>query len=460
MKRRILTSRSVQLQLLVLLAGLALSVNAQSKNPVILVPGLSGSELLHKDTGEKVWFRAIKSDREDIRLPISADLSKNRDDLIPGDILRTVKVGPFSVTDIYGGFITAMQTRGGYREEKWSSPSANGDHDALYVFSYDWRLDAVDNARRLFNDVEALKAKLKRPDLKFDIVAHSLGGIISRYAAMYGNADLPADTRQIKPTWIGSKHFNKVVLMGTPNEGSVLSLSSLTNGFSVGGIRLDLPFLEDTSKFTVFTIPSAYQLLPAPGTFKVYDDRLEPLEIDIYDPKVWKEYGWSVIDDKDFPNRFSKTEIKSSATYFAAVLDRAKRMHLALGADKGNSAGVSFQILGADCKTALDSIVVYNDRLTDKWITLFRPRGFTRWDGEKITTAELQKLMMAPGDGVVTRRSLETRRPSSISGMPGKFICSDHSRLAANGQVQDHIIGWLDGRRKTLADQAVENKIK
>ena len=436
-----------RLQLVLLLAGLVLTANAQGKNPVIFVPGLSGSELRHKDTGERVWFRAIKSDKEDLRLPISADLSKNRDDLVPGDILRTIKVGPFSVTDVYGGFVTAMRDRGGYREESWVSPSANGTHDALYVFSYDWRLDAVDNARRLFDNVEALKRKLNKPGLKFDIVAHSLGGIISRYAAMYGNADLPPDVKEIRPTWAGAKHFNKIILMGTPNEGSVLSLSSLTNGYSVGGVRIDLPFLEDTSKFTVFTIPSAYQLLPAPGTFKAYDDRLEPLEVDIYDPTVWKRYGWSIIDDKEFPGRFSPNERRSAEAYFAAVLDRAKRTHLALGAVSKPSSGVSIQVLGADCKTALDSVVIYKDRLADKWITLFHPRGFTRWDGEKITTSELQKLMMTPGDGVVTRRSLETRTPGSIGGAAEKYICGEHSRLAGSAQVQDFIIGWLDGRK-------------
>lgn len=437
-----------------LLVALGISVAAQGKNPVILIPGLSGSELLHKDTGERVWFRAIRSKREDLRLPISADLSKNRDELVPGDILRAVKLGPISVVDVYGGFVTAMRARGGYREEKWSEPSELGSRDALYVFSYDWRLDAVSNARRLFTEVEDLKIRLKRPDLKFDIVAHSLGGLISRYAAMYGDADLPQDARRAKPTWAGAKHFNKIVLIGTPNEGSVLSLSSLTGGFSVGGVRMDLPFLEDTSKFTVFTIPSAYQLLPAPGTMRVFDDRLEPISIDIYDPKVWKKYGWYVIDDREFASRFSAAERKAADAYFAAVLDRAKRTHLALAAGDGKTGGVSFQIVGADCRTALDSIVLYEDKKTSKWITLFRPRGFTRWDGEKITTAELTKLMMTPGDGVVTRRSLETARPGSIGNTAEKFICGEHTRLAANVKVQEYVIGLLeraDMDKKALA---------
>ena len=54
-----------------------------------------------------------------------------------------------------------------------------------------------------------------------------MGGLIARYAAMYGNADLPAGTRRIVPNWAGAKSIGKIFLVGTPNEGSVPSLSGL-----------------------------------------------------------------------------------------------------------------------------------------------------------------------------------------------------------------------------------------
>src|SRR4051794_38338048 len=133
--------------------ALALSSFAQGKNPVILIPGLSGSELVHKGTMKKVWFRVTKSKSEDLRLPIMADPTKMHDDLIPGDVLRKVKIGIFPVTDIYGGFIKAMEERGGYHEEKWDSPSANGYQDSLYVFPYDWRLDIVQNSKLLIQRI-------------------------------------------------------------------------------------------------------------------------------------------------------------------------------------------------------------------------------------------------------------------------------------------------------------------
>ncbi|MEJ7711532.1 MAG: hypothetical protein WKF84_17125 [Pyrinomonadaceae bacterium] len=64
-----------------------------------------------------------------------------------------------------------------------------------------------------------MKRKLNRPDLRFNIIAHSMGGLVARYAAMYGDADLPRDAEDLKPTWAGA-NINKVFMFGTPNEGS------------------------------------------------------------------------------------------------------------------------------------------------------------------------------------------------------------------------------------------------
>lgn len=446
----------------ILVFALSVSLFAQGKNPVILIPGLAGSELRDKDTQEKVWFKTLKPRSEDLRLPITADPARSLDGLVATDALRTIKVAGLPVFDVYEGFINAMKVRGGYHEESWETPSADGYHDSLYIFAYDWRADNVGNARILVRKVEALKVKLKRPDLKFDIVAHSMGGIISRYAAMYGDTDLPNDSRKLQPTWAGAKDFDKLILLGTPNEGSANALSAMVKGYSVGNVRIDLPFVQDSSKFMIFTIPSAYQLLPAPGTLKAFDEKLEPVNLDIYDPKVWSKYGWNVIDDKQFADRFSSAEQKAAQEYFAAVLHRAKRLHEALSAAKGMGE-VDFYVVGADCKTALDGIVIYRDENAKQWKTLFRPKGFTRGDGSRVTDAELKKVMIAPGDGIVTKRSMvsatqsENVKVASILGNePNKFLCENHNSLAANTRIQDHIIAILD-KKAPLAKSGLGN---
>ena len=391
-----------------LLLALSFSLYAQGNNPVIIIPGLTGSELVNKKTGETVWFKVRKSKVDDLSLPISANLARNHDNLVVGDILRSVKIGILPKYDVYNGLVQSLVTRGGYHEESWEMPSAKGFENAIYVFPYDWRLDNVENARLLVKRIEALKLKLKKPNLKFDVIAHSMGGIISRYAAMYGDADLPAAGRKPRPTWAGAKLFDKIILMGTPNEGSALSLDSLLNGMRLGGIKVDLPLIRNMSKFDVFTIPSAYQLLPAPGTLRAFDEKLQPINIDLYDPKEWAKYGWNPIDDKEFASHFNLAERRSARAYFALVLNRAKRLHEALVAGAADSkSGVSFHLIGADCKDALDSIVIYQEKGSDKWKALFKPAGFTRSDGQKVTADELKKIMIGPGDGTVTRRSLE-----------------------------------------------------
>ncbi len=428
-----------------MLFALCFSVWAQGKAPVILIPGLTGSELIDKQTDERIWIRAFKSKNEDLRLPLNREPEKSADNLRPGDIIRSVKVGPFQVADFYGDFIKAMAVNGGYREEKWNEPSAQGFEDSLYVFPYDWRLDVVTNARRLVEDVEDLKRRLGKPRLKFDIVAHSMGGLIARYAAMYGDVDLPSGHRKPAPTWAGAKHFDKIILLATPNEGSVSALEGFMHGYSIAGLRFDVPFVQDTSRFTIFSCPSAFQLLPAPGTIRVLNEKLEPVVVDIYDTKVWSKYGWNPMTDPDFLSQFGAAERKIAPAYFEAALARAKTLHRALEAAADKPGPVTLYAIGSDCKTALDAIVLYQDGKGDKWKTVFSPKGFTRSNGEKVTEKELRSVMMAPGDGTVTLRSFEASTDGkSITGVKDTFlICDSHSKLASNTKVQDRIIALL-----------------
>src|SRR5215813_14080499 len=99
---------------------------AQGKTPIILIPGLTGSELINSRTGEKVWFKTARSKTDDLRLPIGPDLTANRDTLVPGDILRDVKSTVFPRTDVYGGLLAALQSQGGYREARWDAPPERG----------------------------------------------------------------------------------------------------------------------------------------------------------------------------------------------------------------------------------------------------------------------------------------------------------------------------------------------
>src|SRR5687767_14120805 len=173
------------------------------KDPIIIIPGLTGSDLVNSRTGEEAWFKTRRAKDDDIRLPISANLARNRDALITRDIIRSIKFFKFlPETEVYERLIDALQTRGGYREAKWTTTARSDAQDTFYVYPYDWRRDNVESSQLLIRRIETLKRRLGKPDLKFNIIAHSMGGLIARYAAMYGNADLP--TGEPRPTWAGA----------------------------------------------------------------------------------------------------------------------------------------------------------------------------------------------------------------------------------------------------------------
>lgn len=425
------------------------TVFAQRKNPVIVIPGMIGSELINGKNGEVVWFKPQRAKDDDLRLPVSSNLARNRDSLQAKDVLRTVKIGILPRVNIYEGLMKALETHG-YTEGKWSNPPIRGYEDTVYVFAYDWRRDNVENARLLIRQIQALKRKLGKPDLKFDVIAHSMGGLITRYAAMYGDADLPLGRKPV-PTWAGAGSFRHIFLVGTPNEGSVRSLDSLINGVSFFGISINLPFFQNLTKFDLFTVPATYQVLPADGTLKAYDENLKPLKIDIYDPATWTKYGWSPIDDKDFAKEFTPAEQKNARTYFAAVLNRARAFQEALNAPT-NEIPVSINIVGSNCKPTLDAVVIYPEK-KGGWKTIFKADSFERVDGGKVTSEELKALIYASGDGVVTARSrlAETlqEKPGAKPAIPSTSnfsICEEHDKLTANVEIQNYILSILTGK--------------
>ncbi len=418
------------------------------KDPIIVIPGITGSELINKETGKVAWFKASRAKDDDIRLPMSANLARNVDNLVAGDIIREVRIARLlPEIEIYAKLIESLQATGGYREVKWATATKADATDTFFVFSYDWRRDNVENARLLIRNIETLKRRMGKPNMKFNIVAHSMGGLISRYAAMYGNADIPAG--KPRPTWAGARHLNKIFLVGTPNEGSLLSFKALLNGVSYIGSGIKLPFVQDLTRFDVFTIPSIFQLLPHERSMLVYDEELKPLDIDIYDPNAWEEYDWAIWKDKDFEKKFSPAEQRNARPYFLAVLARAKRFQEALNATSTAKVPVSYYLMGAQCKDTATAMVVRRNEKKDRWITQFDAESFTNSLGNKITSEMLKRVVYTPGDSVVPKSSLEA---STLKATGSDFVlpivtelyqCETHGRLVTNPDIQQKLFSLL-----------------
>ncbi len=411
------------------------------KRPVVVIPGILGSELINPKTGEKVWPSAFRTKEEG--LPISANLEANRDDLVPGKIVETAKLAKLlPEVYVYRDLLEALRRYAGYREGDWENPGVDGDQDTFYVFAYDWRRDNVTNARELVRRLQRLKDKLQRQDLKFNIVAHSMGGLIARYAAMYGDADLPAGDDAIQPTWPGAAHIAKIVMIGVPNEGSADAFATLVEGYSVTeGLRRRVPLLNKLTAEDAARTPSVFQLLPHADRVRFLDENLKPLEVDLYDAEAWKRYGWSALHTPDFLRQFENTngtdgEISIVDAYLVATLQRARRFHQALDAQGDRPAPVVLLAMGGDCEETLNSPVLLRDQKRNRWLTLTRPREFRTSSGERISKKQATDAMYIPGDGRVTRLSMLGKNLSSYA----VFGCDLHGQLPRNKTIQDNAL--------------------
>ena len=425
-----------------LMRAFAAARSSKGKRPVIFVPGLLGSKLVNERTREVVWPAFFRSSDDELELPIGPDFLEKKDSLVPTaaiDKARVLKLWP--KVNVFHKFFQVLREFGGYQEGDWEAPAVDGDRgDTFYAFSYDWRRDQVESARLLIQRIEELKRKLDRPDLRFNIITVSGGGTLARYAAMYGDSDLPADGTPPVPTWAGAAHINKIFMFGPPNEGTADMLSVLIRGYSFStGLNRGIKITSKLSREDSLTSPSIFELLPHAGTVSFYDQDLRPLRIDIYDPAVWHKYGWSLACDPEYRKRFVKKWIREASSleigdehlekrapadldgYLIAVLKRTRKYHDALDAVSNLKPPVGYYVLAGDCEETLQSFVILRDEKRNRYETLTQLREVKGTDGRRFSKKEVQNVMFAPGDGRVTRRSL-LAKPLRTSALPIPFI--------------------------------------
>jgi pimeloyl-ACP methyl ester carboxylesterase len=385
---------------------------------------------------------------------MSADPAANRDDLVPGKIIETVRLARLlPEVYVYRDLLEALRHYAGYREADWDNPGVDGDKDSFYVFAYDWRQDNVANARELIRRIERLKDHLHRPDLKFNVLAHSMGGLIARYAAMYGNADLPDGEGAIEPTWLGAAHISKIVMIGVSNEGSADAFATLVDGYSITeGLRRRVPLLNKLTAEDAIRSPSVFQLLPHGDSVRFLDENLHSVQIELYNAETWKRYGWTPINSQDFRRRYSEGRTAAGAAeldaYLVAMLRRARRFHQALDAVGGASSPVALLAIGGDCEETLNAPVIIRDAKQNRWLTLIRPREYRTASGSKISKRQATQAMYAPGDGRVTRASLLGEHLSRTGGnqrgftlpLCAVFGCDLHGQLQRNKTLQDNAL--------------------
>jgi len=291
----------------------AASHHDERRNPVIVIPGILGSKLKDGESGRVAWgaFSGTYISPETpegarlaaVPMQKGTPLKELNDGIVSDGALDRVKLNVLGLPLQLNAYANILCTLGvgGYRDSQLGDAGAidYGDgHYTCFQFDYDWRRDNVENARRLHEFMIEKRAYVReeirkrygvqREDVKFDIVAHSMGGLIARYYLQYGDADLPEDGSIPAVTWRGRELVDKVVLVGTPSAGSVQALLQLVNGFQPA------PILPKYEPAVLGTMPSIYQLLPRTRHRAAIQSDTRA-SLDVYDINVWEEMNWGLL---------------------------------------------------------------------------------------------------------------------------------------------------------------------
>jgi pSer/pThr/pTyr-binding forkhead associated (FHA) protein len=212
------------------------------RRPVVIVPGLFGSQLWRG--GERLWPRVkyLFTDPEMYCLP-------EKEPLEARGLVDEVVIVPGLIKQ------EGYSRLGDYLEEGLAYERGKD----LLEFAYDFRQDARVAARQLAQAID--EWKVTGP---ITIIAHSLGCLVSRYYVERLG---------------GKKKTDRLIMMGGPHHGSPKAISGLLFGRGL------LPFglMGDRLRGVLATFPSAYQVLPAYSC--VFDQSGQP--IDVFSDESW-----------------------------------------------------------------------------------------------------------------------------------------------------------------------------
>jgi pimeloyl-ACP methyl ester carboxylesterase len=317
------------------------------------------------------------------------------------------------------------------------------DHKAnFYTFAFDWRQDNIVTVRALDALIEQIRRDYGDPELRVDVIAHSMGGLVVRYYERYGTADV-LEGNSFPVTGAGARKLRRVVLLGTPNEGSVSAIHHFLNGYRVGVSRMP--------NEGIATMPSTYQLFPHPQLPWIITTRGEPLQRDLFDVKVWQRLGWSVFD-RNLRRRIVRSpDLWPSPAvferYFAKHLSRARRFVWSLDVPVGDVALVEPLLLGGNCLPTPARLVV--EEVDGEFLPRLVPEQILK----PVIGVNYDKLMYEPGDKSVTKASLLGEHPLDPSRQRNEhadvefdksyFVCEEHGKLTGNAEFQDQLLHYL-----------------
>jgi hypothetical protein len=424
-----------------------------TRNPVIVIPGLTGSKLVDGESGRVVWG-AFSDDYANPRRPADARLvalpmregaalRELRDDVRSAGVLDRLRMKVLGIPINLRAYFYILEALGvgGYRDESLALSGEvdwGDDHFTCFQFDYDWRRDNVENAQRLHRFIEEKRAYVQaetrrrfgvdRPNLKFDVVSHSMGGLLLRYYLRYGTAELPENGSMPDVTWAGAANIERAILVAPPNAGTLESISQLVEGKSYGPFARYSPAL-------LGTFPSGYQMLPR-GRHGMVLSAGESV-VDLFDPAFWRRMQWGLaapdaeemiswlLPDEEDP----AVRRRIALDHQRKALERARRFTEALDRPAKPPPGTHLYLIAGDAIRTPRRIEVGNDSREPSVITT------GSGDGKVLRGSALMDERL---DGEWT-----TYLRSPVDWQTAMFLPQGHLELTKDPVFTDNLLFWL-----------------
>ena len=420
------------------------SMTVEDQPPVVFIHGILGSRLKDENTDEELWFGPLWNLLFDHHYDLVMEINPDTLEPDPGGLKAFAIADNTAGKDYYGNVLRTLEEVGGY-EKATPGREIRPQSKYFYEFYYDWRLDNAINAAHLADFIDRIRLDHGDPDLKVDIIAHSMGGLIARYYIRYGRTDV-LDSNDFPVNMYGGERVRRVILLGTPSLGSVKILNAFIDGIQVGFRKINTEILV--------TMPSMFQLLPHPITDWIVTAGGAPLDRDIFDVNMWRRFRWSIFDEDTRARILSRFDsaaegeayLETLEAYFGKTLERARRFVWSLTVPLPDEHP-QLIVFGGDCALTPARILVEEvDGISE--IRMY-PDEIT----QPVPGVDYDALLLEPGDGAVTKSSLLGRNTLDPSVPRHEYIffplhhafllCEKHDSLTGNISFRDNLLNTL-----------------
>jgi pimeloyl-ACP methyl ester carboxylesterase len=416
----------------------------QEQPPLIVIPGAFGSRLMDTRSGKEIWpgsaLRMLIDNYAGLEVEIDEDTLEPRRGLVKASAIFRQGLG----RDFYGQVLYTLESAGGYRRRRPGEPVDAGERN-YYVYLYDWRLDNTAVVLGLNELIEQVRADYGDSRLKFDIIAHSNGGLLARYFARFGTTDRLTGG-PVQPGYAGASAIERLILVGTPNLGTMQPVLAHVRGEEMG--------IQRVPREVVATTSGAPQLMPHPAIPWLVDRQGDTIDVDVFDIETWREFRWSIFDPavraRTIEGKGGGTAGRRYLTILEAYLDK----HLARGrrfmqllSEPPSPQDIQPYVFGGDCEPTVARLVV--EEAGGKRQARERAAAV----GRPATGVDYERLIHDPGDGVVTRSSLlgDYSGPlrAGFTQIPNMrvaqsmFLCERHQHLTGNMIFQNNVLHTL-----------------